>query len=78
MTNLRPGTRDSPDSDWMDMGIKGSASASTGCLRAVREAELLLLRMQVSSTSLKLARREACLRGWPPGSPPAPSCSSTT
>ncbi len=53
----------SPDSDWMDIGMKGSANSSTGCLRLLRDFVLLLLRMQLSSTSLKLAPRDARICG---------------
>ena len=67
-----------PDRDWMDMGMKGSANSSTGCRRLLRDLELLLLRMQLSSTSLKLAPRDASFWPWPPSSPLPPSCSRHT
>ena len=61
----------------MDMGMKGSAKQSTGGRLLLWDRELLLLRMQLSSTSLKLAPREASLWAWAPGSPPPPpSCAS--
>lgn len=63
----------------MDMGMKGSVKESTGCRWLLRDREVLLLRMQLSSTSLKLAPRDASFWGWALGSPASPpSCRSAT